>query len=365
MEVTVVSRRFLRMAALGAALVLVAGACASEDEGSSDTTEASGADSSGSEITACQVTDTGGVDDRSFNQTANDGLVQAEDELGVQGKVLESSSEADFEPNIKAFVDQGCDLIIPVGFLLDGATQASAQENPDQKYAIVDVDFFDADAGEDISYDNVEELTFATDQAAFLAGYLAAGTSTTGKVGTYGGINIPTVTIFMDGYLAGVQQYNADNGTDVEVLGWDGSDGLFTGDFEDQDKGKQTTKSLIDEGADVIMPVAGPVGLGSVEAANEADGVKLVWVDTDGCISVPDACDLFLTSVQKKMDVAVFDSIKSVVDDDFKAGLYTGTLENDGVGIPEMGSDIPEDLAKKVDEYKAAIISGDQSVTPS
>jgi len=353
------------MAALGAALVLVAGACASEDEGSSDTTEASGADSSGSEITACQVTDTGGVDDRSFNQTANDGLVQAEDELGVQGKVLESSSEADFEPNIKAFVDQGCDLIIPVGFLLDGATQASAQENPDQKYAIVDVDFFDADAGEDISYDNVEELTFATDQAAFLAGYLAAGTSTTGKVGTYGGINIPTVTIFMDGYLAGVQQYNADNGTDVEVLGWDGSDGLFTGDFEDQDKGKQTTKSLIDEGADVIMPVAGPVGLGSVEAANEADGVKLVWVDTDGCLSVPDACDLFLTSVQKKMDVAVFDSIKSVVDDDFKAGLYTGTLENDGVGIPEMGSDIPEDLAKKVDEYKASIISGDQSVTPS
>ncbi|MEZ5350511.1 MAG: BMP family ABC transporter substrate-binding protein [Microthrixaceae bacterium] len=119
MEVTVVSRRFLRMAALGAALVLVAGACASEDEGSSDTTEASGGDSSGSEITACQVTDTGGVDDRSFNQTANDGLVQAEDELGVQGKVLESSSEADFEPNIKAFVDQDCDLIIPVGFLLD------------------------------------------------------------------------------------------------------------------------------------------------------------------------------------------------------------------------------------------------------
>ena len=93
--------------------------------------------------------------------------------------------------------------------------------------------------------------------------------------------------------------------------------------------------------------------------------MKLVWVDTDGCLSVPDACDLFLTSVQKKMDVAVFDSIKSVVDDDFKAGLYTGTLENDGVGIPEMGSDIPEDLAKKVDEYKAAIISGDQSVTPS
>ncbi len=357
--------RFLRLAGLAAALVLVAGACASEDEPADDSSDDSSEESSSSDVVACQVTDTGGVDDRSFNQTANAGLVQAEDELGIEGKVLESASEADFEPNLKAFVDQGCDLIIPVGFLLDAATQASAGENPDQKYAIVDVDFFDADAGEDISLDNVEELTFATDQAAFLAGYLAAGTSESGKVGTYGGINIPTVTIFMDGFLAGVQQYNADNGTEVEVLGWDGSDGLFTGDFEDQDKGKQTTKSLIDEGADVIMPVAGPVGLGSVEAANEAEGVKLVWVDTDGCLSVPDACDLFLTSVQKKMDVAVFDSIKSVVDGEFSAGLYTGTLENDGVGIPELGSDVPEDLANKVEEYKQAIISGDQSVTPS
>jgi basic membrane protein A len=341
---------------------MFAGACASEDdEGGSGDEESSGDGG----IVACQVTDTGGVDDRSFNQTANDGLVRAEDELGVEGKVLESQSEADFEPNLREFVDQGCDLIIPVGFLLDQATQDSANENPDQKYAIVDVDFFDADAEEDISLDNVEELTFATDQAAFLAGYLAAGSTETGKVGTFGGINIPTVTIFMDGFLAGVNQYNADNGTSVEVLGWDGSDGLFTGDFTDQDKGKQTTKSLIDEGADIVMPVAGPVGLGSVEAANEADGVKLIWVDTDGCLSVPDSCDLFLTSVQKKMDVAVFDAIESVVNDEFEAGLYVGTLENDGVGIPELGDDVPSELAEKIDEYRQAIIDGTQQTTPS
>ncbi|MCP4435631.1 MAG: BMP family ABC transporter substrate-binding protein [Actinomycetia bacterium] len=356
------SRRLIRGAAALFALALVAGACSSDD---GDDEEGSGGDGSGSGITACQVTDTGGVDDRSFNQTANDGLKKAEDELGVEGKVLESQSEADFEPNLKAFVDQGCDLIIPVGFLLDGAAQASAQENPDQKYSIVDVDFFDPDAGEDISYDNVEELTFATDEAAFLAGYLAAGTSESGKVGTFGGINIPTVTIFMDGFLAGVQQYNADNETEVEVLGWDGSDGQFTGDFEDQDKGKQLTKSLIDEGADIVMPVAGPVGLGSVAAAKEADGVKIIWVDTDGCISVADDCDIFLTSVQKKMDVAVFDSIKSVVDDNFEAGVYKGTLENEGVGIPELGSDVPSELADKIEEYRKAIIDGSQSVSPS
>ncbi len=355
--------RALGLIALAATASLLAAGCASEDE------DASNGDSGGSagngDVVVCQVTDTGGVDDRSFNQTANEGLKRAEEELGVKGNVLESKGEADFEPNLKAFVDQGCDLIIPVGFLLDAATQASAKDNPDQKYAIVDVDFFDTEAEEDVTLDNVEELTFATDQAAFLAGYLAAGSTKTGKVGTFGGIDIPTVTIFMNGFLAGVQQYNTDNGTDVEVLGWDGSDGLFTGDFEDQDKGKQTTKSLIDEGADIVMPVAGPVGLGAVEAAKEADGVKLIWVDTDGCISVPDACDLFLTSVQKKMDVAVFDSIKSVVDGDFEAGLYVGTLENDGVGIPELGADVPEELAKKIDEYREAIIAGDQSVEPS
>lgn len=356
--------RVIGSIALLATAALVAAGCASENEGASD--DGSGSSGGGNgDVVICQVTDTNGVDDRSFNQTAHEGLKRAEEELGVQGNVLESKSEADFEPNLKAFVDQGCDLIIPVGFLLDAATQASAKENPDQLYAIVDVDFFDTEAGEDVTLDNVEELTFATDQAAFLAGYLAAGTTESGKVGTFGGIDIPTVTIFMDGFLAGVQQYNADNGTDVEVLGWDGNDGLFTGDFTDQDKGKQTTKSLIDEGADIIMPVAGLVGLGAVEAAKEADGVKLIWVDTDGCISVPDACDLFLTSVQKMMDVAVYDSIKSVVDGDFEAGLYVGTLENDGVGIPELGAGVPEELAQKIDGYREAIISGDQSVEPS
>lgn len=360
-----VSRRLFRAGVLFAALGLLAGACASEDDSAGEDTS----DSGDGEL-ICQVTDTGGVDDRSFNQTANAGLVRAESELGVEGRVLESSSEADFEPNIKAFVDDGCDLIIPVGFLLDAATQSSAEDNPDQDYAIVDVDFFDADAGEDISYDNVKELTFGTDEAAFLAGYAAAGTSKTGTVGTYGGINIPTVTIFMDGFLAGVQKYNEDTGNNVELKGWDGSDGLFTGDFDDQDKGKQTTKSLIDEGADIIMPVAGPVGLGSVAALEEADDedLGLVWVDVDGCVSVPDACKFFLTSVEKKMDNAVYDTIKDVVDDSFSGGLYTGTLDNDGVAIAdfqEWDSKVPDDVKDKIDEYKSAIIDGSQSVEPT
>ena len=288
--------------------------------------------------------------------------VRAEDRLGVEAKVLESATDADFEPNLREFVEQGCDLIIPVGARLDPATQASAQENPDQLYAIVDVDLFDTEAGQDISYDNVRELDFATAEAAFLAGYLAAGTSESGIVGTFGGLELPAVTAFMDGFLAGVQRFNEDNDTAVAVLGWDGTDGLFTGSFQDADKGKQTTKSLIDEGADVIMPVAGRAALGSVEAVDEADGVELVWIDTDGCVALPDSCDLMLTSVQKNMDTAVFDTIEQLIDGKFTPGVSTGTLENRGVGIPELSSDIPSELADKVEEYRQAIVDGTLSV---
>src|SRR5690606_4324104 len=146
-----------------------------------------------------------GVDDRSFNQTAYKGVTDAADELGFEPAVLESQSEADFAPNIQSFIDQGCDLIVTVGFLLGGATADAADANPDQNFAIVDYDFSTAAGDAADEYDNIKELTFATDQAAFLAGYVAAGTTETGTVGTYGGINIPTVTIFMKGFQLGIE----------------------------------------------------------------------------------------------------------------------------------------------------------------
>ena len=375
------NRRFRVVGALVLALALITAGCGSDpDEDSTETTAAAGSDTTaagddtGSDTTAaageadykaCEVTDTGGVDDKSFNQTAYAGLEQAESELGVEIDVAESTAATDYEPNINAFIDGGCDLIVTVGFLLGDATAAAAEANPDQSFAIVDNDFFDADAGEDIVYDNVKELTFKTDEAAFLAGYLAAGMSESGTVGTYGGLNIPTVSIFMEGMRLGVEQYNEDNGAEVKLLGWDGTDGLFTGDFEDQDKGRQTTESLIDECADIIMPVAGPVGLGSVEAARAADGVSLIWVDVDGCVSVADACDLFLTTVEKKMDLAVFDAVKAGVDGAFEGGLYSGTLENGGVDIAdynEFEDDVPQELKDKVQEYKDMIIAGEYSL---
>src|SRR5690606_25204827 len=140
----------------------------------------------------------------------------AGDELDFEADYLESQTEADFAPNIQALIDQDCDLIVTVGFLLGNATADAAEANPDQLFAIVDNDLFDAEAEEDRNFDNVAELVFDTDQAAFLAGYVAAATTETGTVGTYGGINIPTVNIFMKGFQLGIEQYNEDEGTDVQ-----------------------------------------------------------------------------------------------------------------------------------------------------
>jgi basic membrane protein A and related proteins len=308
----------------------------------------------------CLVTDQGGVDDRSFNETAWAGMQRAESELGITARVLESTSETDFEPNIQEFVDQDCDIIVTVGFLLGEATEAAAQDNPDQNFAIVDYAYDD-------DYDNLRELVFGTEQAAFLAGYVAASMTETGTIGTYGGINIPPVTVFMDGFLAGASYYNDENGTDVQVEGWDGSDGLFTGNFESQDDGRNVTDSLLQAGADIIMPVAGPVGLGTATAIEDFGSGLMIWVDTDGFESTQYG-SLMLTSVMKNMDVAVFDTVEAAVNGAFEGGLYVGTLENDGVGLApfhDFEGEIPQEVQDRLPELRDGIIAGDISVDPA
>jgi len=361
-------RRGAKALAALLALAMLAAACGADD----DDSETGGDGGGGGDFTACQVTDTGGVDDKSFNQTAFKGLEDAGEELDFEPDYLESQTEADFAPNIQALLDQECDLIVTVGFLLGNATADAAEANPEQLFAIVDNDLFDAEAEADRNFDNVAELVFSTDQAAFLAGYVAAATTETGTVGTYGGINIPTVTIFMQGFQLGVEQYNEDEGADVQLIGWDNANpdgGLFTGDFEDEAKGRATTQSLLDQGADIIMPVAGPVGLGSI-AAIEAEGsdAKLIWVDTDGCVSVEESCDMFLTSVMKNMDVAVYDAAIAASEDSFEGGTNLGTLENDGVAIApfhEFDDEVPQEVKDRVDELREQIIAGEIETSPA
>ncbi len=310
-------------------------------------------------VKACQITDTGGIDDKSFNETAWNGFLRAEEELGVEVKYLESTSEADYDPNIQAFLDEGCDIIITVGFLLGDATEAAAQANPDTKFAIVDYAY-------EAEYDNLLGMVFATEQAGFLAGYVSAAVTETGTVGTWGGINIPPVSAFMQGYLAGVNYHNDQKGTSVEVLGWDGADGVFIGSFEAQDLGNAATAEMLQNGADIVMPVAGPAGLGAGTAIQDFGSGSMVWVDTDGYFST-DFGSLTLTSVEKKMDNATFDLIKAVQDGTFAGGTYVGTLENEGVGISpfhDFESQVPDELKAELDALRTGIIDGSISTTP-
>ncbi|MFP4311122.1 MAG: BMP family protein [Nitriliruptoraceae bacterium] len=328
-----------------------------EDEAEEETEEPDeGAEAA--DFRGCLVTDQGGVDDQSFNQTAWEGMQRAEEELGVEIAVLESTSESDFEPNIQAFVDQECDLIVTVGFLLGEATTAAAEANPDQLFAIVD---------EAIEGENLLGLTFATQEAGFLAGYVAAAMTETGTIGTYGGLNIPPVTVFMDGYLAGASYYNEEAGADVVVEGWDGTDGLFTGNFESQDDGRNLTDTLLQAGADIIMPVAGPVGLGTATAIQDFGQGTMIWVDTDGYESTQFG-DLMLTSVMKNMDVAVYDAMAAAVDGTFEGGIYVGDLENEGVAIApfhDYEDEVPDEVKDAIPTLTEGIIDGEISVDPA
>jgi basic membrane protein A and related proteins len=333
-----------------------------EEEPADDEGEAEeGGDAEAADFKACMITDAGGVDDASFNETSYNGLLDAESELGIEVQVLESTSETDFEPNMQTFIQQGdCDLIVPVGFLLEEVTVAAAEANPEQNFAIVDV-------GNPDGLQNVLGLTFNTSEAAFLAGYASAATSETGTLGTYGGINIPTVTIFMDGFLAGANYYAEETGEEIEVIGWDGSDGQFTGNFDNLDDGRRITESLLDNGADTILPVAGPVGGGSAAAIQDRGEGRLIWVDTDGYEST-DFGDLMFTSVEKQMDVAVFDAVQGAIDGTFEGGEYVGTLENEGVDISpfhDFEGEVPEDVTSALEEIRQGIIDGEISVDPA
>jgi basic membrane protein A and related proteins len=195
---------------------------------------------------AGMVTDVGGIDDKSFNATSWKGVEDAIAQLGIEGRYLESQQQTDYAKNITEFLQQNYNVIVTVGFLLGEDTSKFAQANPNVPFAIVDY-------GYDPVIPNVLALTFSTDQAAFMAGYVAASMTKSGKVGTFGGMDIPTVTIFMKGFAQGVAYYNEKNGTKVEVLGTD----FYVGNFESTDDGRRAGESLMDEGADIIMPVAG------------------------------------------------------------------------------------------------------------
>lgn len=338
-------------------LVLAAAACGEAPE------KNNGGSSAADKYTACMVTDTGGIDDRSFNASAWKGIQDAAKEnSNIDPKYVASSAEADYVPNLEGFTKQDCDFILAVGGLMGDATKQVAAANPNKQFGIVDAK---------VEPTNVYPMQFDTAQAAFLAGYLAAGYSKTGKVGTYGGMKIPPVTIFMDGFVDGVAHYNKVKGTNVQVLGWDkeAQNGSFTNDFVKQDEGRKVSDTLVAQGADVIMPVAGGAGLGTAAAALAAGGkYSVIWVDVDGCESAAQYCSVFLTTVVKNIAGAVKEAVLTGAEGGTLSSDpgYLGTLANDGVSIApyhEFDSKIPAELKAEVEQLKADIIAGKIKVT--
>ena len=307
---------------------------------------------------ACAVSDEGNWNDKSFNEAVYTGLKQAEAELGVQINALESATPEDFEPNLQASVDAGCDIIIGVGFALGDAITKISAANPDLNFALVDSTSESA---------NVKPLLFETAEAAFLAGYAAADYSTTKTIGTYGGLPFPSVTDFMTGYYYGAMQWAADNGTEVTVLGWDPANpdgGDFMGGFAPNNpESLAIAKTQIQAGADVILPVGGNQFTAVQSAIDELNpDAVMLGVDVDIAAQNPDLAPYILTSIEKRMAIATFDVIKGLVDGAaFDATPYIGTLSNKGVAITaftDFASKVSSGLGAKLTELEAGIIGG-------
>jgi basic membrane protein A len=365
--------------ALAVSTTLVVAACgSSHSSASSSSTSASSTATStatstgaatGAKTLACMVTDTGGIDDRSFNASSWAGMqAAAAANPNVSVKYLSSTAPGDYIPNINTFIGQKCNLIVTVGFAMGAATETSAKAHPTQKFAIVDCSYASGClAGTKES--NIDQLTYNTVQDGFLGGYLAAGMTKTGKVATFGGMNFGTVTIYMDGYWDGVQYYNQKHGTHVQVIGWNEQTqkGSFTGDFTNQTKGATLTNTFISEGADIIFPVAGNVGLGAAKAVQQADAaagsdkVNMFWVDVDGCVSAATYCPYFITSVEKGIVPSVKATVLSAASGTFVGGAYVGTLANGGAVLApfhDFTSKVPASLQAELQTLTTGIENG-------
>jgi basic membrane protein A len=365
-----------------AALALTLSACGSKSNGGGNTSapptagggstsapsSSSGSSTStaGGALNACMVLDTGGVNDKSFNQSSWAGMqAAAKANPNIKISYVPSKSGNDYTPNLTAETKKGCDAVVAVGGLMFDNVKAIAKANPKTHYAEVDAPS---------TGPNVYGLQFNTAQGAFLGGYLAAAYSKTGKVATWGGLPIGPVTIYMDGFWEGVQYYNSKNHKNVQVLGWNEKNqkgGTFVNEgnnsFNDLNKGKQISQTFIQQGADVIFPVAGGSGLGAGAAAQAANGaVSVIWVDTDGCVSVASQCKYFLTSVTKNLSGSVQQYVTKAASGKYPTGSYIGTLANGGTGLApfhDFDSKVSADIKSQLAQVAAGIKDGSIKIT--
>jgi basic membrane protein A len=287
--------------------------------------------------------------------------------LHVETVTLNGETEAEVTANIDSLVTAGdCDLIFGIGFVTGFLMEPFIAANPAQAFSMIDFGFGGV-------YANAAEVVFLTNEAGFLAGYVAAGISETGKIGVFGGLPIPPVTVFMDGYALGVDWYNAAYGSSVEVLGWDPDTqtGLFSFDFGDPALGEAIASDLYDAGADTVFPVAGPTSFGALDEASErklaGESVRVIGVDFDWSGTFGDSDRVILTSVVKNYGPAVFNQTAALVDGSWVAGLVFEGLESGAVDIApfhKLTSGVSGFLKNDLMAIRVGIIDGTIPTTP-
>jgi basic membrane protein A len=351
------TRKLPWLLALVIALVLAAAAagCGGDDDDGTATTPAGTGEAEApaeEPISVGMVSDTGGVDDRGFNQFSIAGFDRAKEELGVEGRVYVSESGDDYLPNLTAAVDDGHDLVVAIGFLIQPSVVEVATEATDINFAGVD-QFYGEEpdcGGENQSpcaLPNVVGLQFPSEEAGYLAGIVAANMSKTGTISTVGGIKIPPV----DNWIAGFRQGAMDTNPDIKLLN------AYSQDFVDAAKCKEIALDQISQGSDVVFQVAGQCGLGALDAACQ-EGVYAIGVDADQSF----AGDCVITSALKPLEIAVFETIKSAQDGTFEGGTnrYFGIEDfPDAELLAPFSADVPADVQAQVDAAKEKLISGE------
>ncbi|WP_373897721.1 BMP family protein [Haloimpatiens sp. FM7315] len=341
-------RRFVALFAAAAMATTLFVGCGSgaKDENATKQEESTKQEQKGKDIKIGLSTDEGGLNDKSFNQSADKGIKDAQKELGVQYFPIESQKKEDYEQNLQTLaLDQDCNLTFAIGFQMQKAAENIAKANADKKFAIVDAV---------VEQPNVQSLMFKEEEGSFLVGVIAAKTTKTNKIGFIGGKDFPSINKFAAGYMAGARAINPDIKVVVK----------YADSFADTNKGYEFGKAEYNEGCDIVYHAAGGVGIGLFKVADELKKAgKEVWaigVDQDQAVTVSDYKDIILTSMIKRVDIATNQAVKDVVNDQFKGGKTTTFgLKEDGVGIADTSKNhVSAEILDLVKKYEDAIKAG-------
>ncbi|URZ01723.1 Membrane lipoprotein TmpC [Clostridium felsineum] len=323
-------------------VVLLAGLFAGCSSSSSSTTKDS------NKIKVGLSTDEGGLNDKSFNQGADEGIKKAAKEFNVDYKAIEAKKKDDYKPNLQSLIDNDSDLVFGVGYQMADDLADMAKKYPKKDFAIIDNAY-------DKQPSNVVSLVFKEQEGSFLVGVIAGKMTKTNKIGFVGGKDQPLINKFLAGYIAGAKTVNPNITVEKN----------FTNDFADTTKGKEVATSLYNGGCDIVYHAAGGAGIGVFDVAqslkSQGKDVWAIGVDKDQAVGLPKYADVILTSMVKRVDIATYDTVKALAKDKkFNGGkIENFGLKENGVGVaPSSNKHVPSEILSLVDKYKQAIIDG-------